>query len=426
MNNAAFKSLLTAGMVFAACTAQADTKIGFIGSMSSDTGLSTLRGAQMAIDEINAGGLLGEQVSLVTADTGQDPTEGIRAFEYLVESEEVDFVISGSIDDVSLAWIPRMVEYQVPTLDTWTSYVGIIDMVIEDPEGMAPYFMNIATDEGLATLYLDFGRDILKEKMGWDSVVLIREDTAFGEAIGGFVSAGLKEAADIELAEEIVYDIGTIDFAPIFSRAQASGADFIYVVSSVNSQVISSQYVQLQVPMALTGLIVAAMGQEFWEDTDGQAGGISTLSPVPVIGMKQTPEMQAFLDAYQSRYESRPKVPHFNGYNAYFGMKQAFAAAEEVGGFNNSTWVAAMKRQDLDMMLDGERWMRYAWWGDDEVEPRTGRTYPHNTRFDITPPYDDATPSMMVVQWYENGENAVIYPEKYATGEFILPSWIKP
>ncbi len=227
-----------------ATTAMAEVKVGFIGSLSSDTGLSTLRGAEIAIEEINAaGGMNGEQITLVSADTGEEVTEGVKAYEYLAETEEVDFIISGSIDDVSLGWLPRMQEYQIPTLDTWTSYIGIIDMVIEDPELMAPYFMNIASDEALATLYINFGADVLKAKMGWESVVILAEDTAFGEAITGLVTEGLGPVAGIEVKEIITYDIGTVDFAPIFSKAQETGADFIYQVSSVNSQVISSQYV---------------------------------------------------------------------------------------------------------------------------------------------------------------------------------------
>ena len=105
----------------------ADIKVGFIGSTSSDTGLSTLRGAEMAIEELNAsGGVNGEKIVLVSADTQEDVTEGVKAYEYLAETEKVDFIISGSIDDVSLGWIPRMQEYQIPTLDTWTSSISII------------------------------------------------------------------------------------------------------------------------------------------------------------------------------------------------------------------------------------------------------------------------------------------------------------
>ncbi len=409
-----------------ASTAFAEIKVGFIGSLSSDTGLSTLRGAEIAIDELNAkGGILGQQITLVTADTGEDVTEGIKAYEFLAETEEVDFIVSGSIDDVSLGWMPRMREFQIPTLDTWTSYIGIIDMLVEDFDSMRPYFMNIASDEALATLYIDFGKDVLKDQMGWNSVFILQEDTAFGGAINGLVTDALAPNAGIDVVDTLVYDVATVDFAPVFSRAVDSGADFIYLISSVNSQVVSSQYVKLQVPLGMTGVNVAALGQEFWEDTGGAGGGISTLSPVPSVGFRLDAASQAFLDTYQARYDSRPSFPHFNGYNAYFGVLQAMAAAEEAGGFNNTTWVDAMEKQDLILEIDGEMWIRYAFWGNDEVEPRTGRTYPHNVRFDITEPYDDGSPSMVVIQWYEDGSNAVVYPAKYATGEFVLPSWVE-
>jgi len=412
----------------AAGIAQADVKVGFIGSLASDAGRSTLRGAQIAIDELNeAGGVLGGQkITMVEADTGEDVTEGIKAYEYLAESEEVDFIISGSIDDVSLGWLPRMVEYQIPTLDTWTSYIGIIDKVVEDYDSFKPYFMNVASDEALATLYVDFGKDILAEKMGWKSVVILQEDTAFGGAINGLVSQLLAPEAGIEVLDTIVYDVATVDFSPIFNRAVDSGADFIYIISSVNSQVVSSQYVKLQVPLAMTGVNVSALGQEYWEDTGGAGGGISTLSPVPSVGFALDPASQAFADKYVARYgDSRPKFPHFNGFNAYHGIKQAFAAAEQAGGFNNTSWVEAMEKQDIVLEKDGQLWLRYGFWQPGEIEPRTGRSYPHNIRFDITPPYDDGAPSMVVIQWYEDGSNAVVYPPKYATGEFQVPSWVK-
>lgn len=410
-----------------ATTAMAEIKVGFIGSLSSDTGLSTLRGAEMAIDELNAaGGVMGEQVTLVTADTGEDVTEGVKSYEYLAETEEVDFIISGSIDDVSLGWLPRMQEFQIPTLDTWTSYIGIIDMVAEDPDLMAPYFMNIASDEALATLYINFGADVLKAKMGWESVVILAEDTAFGEAITGLVTEALGPVAGIEVKEIINYDIGTVDFAPLFSKAQASGADFIYQVSSVNSQVISSQYVKLQVPMAMTGVNVSALGMEYWEDTGGAGGGISTLSPIPSVGFELDPVSAQFVADYQARYDSRPVIPHFNGFNAYHGVKQAMAAAEEAGGFGDvKAWNAAMLKQDLKLMKDGKLWLRYGFWQHGEVEEVTQRTYPQNARFDLTAPYEDAQPSMVVIQWKEDGTVGVVYPFEYANTEFEVPSWVK-
>ena len=99
------KLLMSTALIGVAGMASAEIKVGFIGSLSSDTGLSTLRGAQMAIEEMNAnGGVMGQQITLVTADTQEDVTEGVKAYEYLAETEEVDFIVSGSIDDVSLGY----------------------------------------------------------------------------------------------------------------------------------------------------------------------------------------------------------------------------------------------------------------------------------------------------------------------------------
>ena len=422
--------VVAAGMVLALAAQAADDviKVGFIGSFSSDTGRSTLRGAQIAIDELNAkGGVLGgKKIVLVKADTGEDVTEGIKAYEYLAETEKVDFIISGSIDDVSLGWLPRMVEYKIPTLDTWTSYIGIIDKLVKDYDKYKMYFMNIASDEALATLYVDFGKDILAKQMGWRKVVILQEDTTFGKAINGLVSEALAPGANIKVVSTIVFDTATVDFAPLFSRAVKSGADFIYLISSVNSQVVSSQYVKLQVPMAMTGISVGAMGREYWEDTGGAGGGISTLSPLPSVGFALDDKSKAFLKKYQARFKTRPKYPHFNGFNAYWGIYNAFNAAERAGGFKPlDKWVKEMLNEDIVLKKDGKMWLRYSYWRPGEVEKRTNRTYPHNLRFDITPPYDDGAPSMVVIQWYENGTSKVIYPPKFATGKFELPSWLK-
>lgn len=403
--------------------------VGYIGSFASDTGKSTIRGAEIAIEEMNAkGGILGgRMIKLVKADTNQDVTEGIKAYEYLAETEKVDFVISGSIDDVSLGWLPRMAEYKIPTLDTWTSYIGIIDKVVEDYDKYKMYFMNVANDFALATLYVDFGKDVLAKQMNWKTTVVLQEDTAFGGGVFELVDQMLAPEAGIKIVDHIVYDTNTVDFAPIFNKAVQSNPDFIYVISSVNSTVVSSQYVKLQVPAPMTGINVAAFGMDYWADTGGQGGGISTLSPIPSVGFNMDDQSAAFVKKYQAKYgNDRPIFPHFNGFNAYYGMYNAVNAAERAGGFKPlDKWVTEMENEDIKIYKDGQLWLRWAFWKPGEIEPRTNRQYTHNIKFDLTAPYDDGAPSMVVVQWYQDGTAAVVYPPKYANGEFKLPPWIK-
>jgi ABC-type branched-subunit amino acid transport system substrate-binding protein len=403
--------------------------VGYIGSFASDTGRSTIRGAEIAVEEINAkGGILGgRMIKLVKADTRQDVIEGIKAYEYLNEVEKVDFIISGSIDDVSLGWLPRMVEYRTPTLDTWTSYIGIIDKVVEDYETHKMYFMNVANDFALASLYVDFGKDVLAKQMNWQTTVVLQEDTAFGGGVFELVDQMLAPEANIKILDSIVYDVNTVDFAPIFNKAAQLKPDFIYLISAVNSQVVSSQYVKLQVPVPMTGINVAAFGMDYWNDTGGQGGGISTLSPIPSVGFALDDRSAAFVKKYQEKYgDERPIFPHFNGFNAYYGMYNALNAAERAGGFKPlDKWVTEMENADIKIYKDGQLWLRYAYWKPGEIEPRTNRQYTHNIKFDIQPPLDEGAPSMVVIQWYQDGAARVVYPPKYATGEFKVPPWIK-
>ena len=423
--------LMAAGMLtgLSAQAAKDPVIIGYIGSFDTDTGKSTIRGAEIAIEELNAaGGVLGGRpIKLVKADTREDVIEGIKAYEYLAETEKVEFIISGSIDDVSLGWLPRMAEYRIPTLDTWTSYVGIIDMVVNEYDKYKMYFMNVANDFALATLYVDFGKDILADKMGWKTTVVMQEDTAFGGGVFELVDQMLAPEAGIKIIDHIVYDTNTVDFSPIFNKAVKSKPDFLYLISSVRSQVPSSQYVKLQVPVPMTGINVAAFGKDFWNDTGQMGGGTSTLSPIPSVGFAMDDRTQAFVDKYEAKYgNSRPIFPHFNGFNAYYGIYNAFNAAERAGGFAPlDAWVTEMENEDLKIYKDGKLWLRYAFWKPGEIEPRTQREYTHNIKFDITQPLDDGAPSMVVIQWYEDGTTAVVYPEKYKTGEFTVPSWIK-
>ena len=93
ISGAAFLLLAYTGPAFSA--SEKPVVIGFIGSFDSDAGKSTLRGAEIAIEEINAaGGMLGgRKIKLVKADTGEDVTEGIKDYEYLNEKEKVEAII---------------------------------------------------------------------------------------------------------------------------------------------------------------------------------------------------------------------------------------------------------------------------------------------------------------------------------------------
>jgi ABC-type branched-subunit amino acid transport system substrate-binding protein len=168
------------------------------------------------------------------ADSAEDISEGIKAMEYLNEVEEVDFMVSGCIDDVSLGWFPRLAEYQTPLMETWTSAIRAIEQVHDEYDKYQCYFMDHMNDYDQGAEYVAFANDVLAGDMGWDTCAIFFEDTAYGGGVAEYVRDEIAPGAGIEVVGEVMYDIDTFDFSPVYAELVALDPDFIYHISSVN------------------------------------------------------------------------------------------------------------------------------------------------------------------------------------------------
>ena len=66
----------------------------------------------------------------------------------------------------------------------------------------------------------------------------------------------------------------------------ASYTDFLGLqfISAQFERLIHPLTVMLALPLAMTGVNVGTLGHEYWDDTGGAGGGISSLSPIPSVG----------------------------------------------------------------------------------------------------------------------------------------------
>jgi len=430
------------------CTAGAPApektwKCGYIGALATDVGRSSQRTTQIAIDEINAaGGLLGRQIEYVEADATEEPSEGVKAYEYLAEVHDVDFMVSGCIDDVSLGWISRLLEYKIPMLDTWTSAIRCIEIVHDEYEaGGKAYFMPHMNDYDQGAEYVAFAHDIFAEEMGWDTCVLYYEDTAYGAGVAEYVRDEIAPGAGVEVIGEVSYDIGTFDFTPVYSEIVSYDPDFIFHICSVNCVPPSAAYVELEVPIPIFGVNVAACSAEFWDDMGGKAAGFNATMPPPTIGLDFDPINQALIDKYKARYTDRPIFPHFNGFNAYNGIYHMVQAAERAGGFKGEyldAWATEMEktddvhwkyggyeRDDAAARAAGEdadiKWEYYMYYGPEHP-------YTHSAVLDQTG--EHGRPGGMVMQWRLEEQTpiedtvGIIHPLRWRNTEFVFVPWI--
>ncbi|MBA7656993.1 hypothetical protein ES703_64922 [subsurface metagenome] len=340
-------------------------------------------------------------------------------------------MVSGCIDDVSLGWFPRLAEYQVPLMETWTSAIRCIELVHDEYDSFKCYFMNHMNDYDQGAEYVAFAGDILAAEKGWETMFLFYEDTAYGCGVAEWVRDEIGPGAGIETVGEICYDIDTFDFAPLFAEMEDANPDFIFHICSVNCVPPSAAYVELEVPLPICGVNVAAASAEFWDDMGGMAGGFSSISPPPCIGMDFDPPTQAFINAYKARYTTRPIFPHFDGFNAYWGVYMMVWAAERAGGFEPlDAWVTEMERTDFKLWRYGGFeardendiiWQYYKFYGPDHP-------YTHSQVLDTTG--ETGRPGGMVMQWGLEKQTPmettvrIIHPPRWRNGEYLLPPWV--
>src|SRR3981189_3232556 len=79
------------------------------------SGTYVINGAKIAADEINAkGGILGKKIELIIEDNKSNPTEAAAVAEKLITSDKVPVMMGAWGSSLTLAVMPKLVEYEVP------------------------------------------------------------------------------------------------------------------------------------------------------------------------------------------------------------------------------------------------------------------------------------------------------------------------
>lgn len=83
----------------------------------SASGTYVANGAKVAAEEINAaGGVLGQQIQLVIEDNKSNPTEAAAVAEKLITSDKVPVMMGAWGSSLTLAVLPKLMQYKVPML----------------------------------------------------------------------------------------------------------------------------------------------------------------------------------------------------------------------------------------------------------------------------------------------------------------------
>ena len=218
---AAFSTLLVAGTALA----QEPIKIGVTQPLTgafAASGNYVVQGAKMAEDAINAeGGVLGRKIQLVIEDNKSNPTEAVATAEKLISKDKVPVLMGAWSSTLTLAVMPKLMEYQVPML-VETSSSGKITT------SGNPYIFRISpTSEMEARAFAPMVKSFNIKKADF---LATNNDFGLG-ASQEFSQMLKKEGVEVGVVETM--DPKATDFSAQLAKIKASGGDTLFVTTAV-------------------------------------------------------------------------------------------------------------------------------------------------------------------------------------------------
>jgi branched-chain amino acid transport system substrate-binding protein len=316
--------------------AQAEVLIGVAGPMTGKNawfGEQIERGTALAVADINAaGGVLGQQVQLITADDFCDPEQAVAAAKKLV-SDGVVFV-----DDhyCSHASIPASAVYEAAN-------VLMISPTSSNPTltelGRANVFRVLNRDDTNGIVVGNYLADHWSDK----KIAILHDNTTFGK----FLADDLKKNLNHRGVSEAIFQVyvpGKVDYGPEIDELQAAGIDVLFIggyhpeMALMLRQARSRGYLVQMV----TGNTLASEDFGLIAGTAAE-GALFIDSPDPRRNAEAEPVVKRFR---ASGYEPE-------GYTLYaYAAVQVWAqAAAKAGSLELPVMIAALREHQFDTVL---------------------------------------------------------------------------
>lgn len=189
---------------------------------AASLGEDVKRGAEMAVDEINAaGGVLGgKQIKLVYEDDKGTPEGGVQAVQKLINIDKVAALAGGTSSSAVLA------EDAITKGKVVYMVTGAQSGAIAEQGDPYIFMVNSTSDVEVRGFAQHLGSDL-----NVDKVVAVAEKTAFGDDQLKYIDKYFPPAG-IQVVSKTSYGADTRDFAPILSKIKSSGVSTIYVGDS--------------------------------------------------------------------------------------------------------------------------------------------------------------------------------------------------
>jgi branched-chain amino acid transport system substrate-binding protein len=281
----------------------------------------SLRGAQLAAEEINdAGGVGGRKITVIPGDSQGTPVEGVSATRRLIDLDKVDFIIGDVSSSVTLAMQPVVEDAGVLLLNAASSNPKITYGA--GVGGFKWTFRNYPTDENRALVVIQYAA----EKRGFTKFAVLSVDTDYGRAAVDFTKKylpGLKG----EILTEDYYKEGEVDFRSVLAKIRDSGAQAIIMYGNADTTpIIGRQMIEV----GLAGKVPLIGNAEFNTESTIKAapkaleGAVEAAAWLPAW---DAPRSLAFVEKFKAKYRETPNNHAYVHWETVHLLAKAIEAA---------------------------------------------------------------------------------------------------
>lgn len=310
---------------------QQTIKIGVVAGLEIANGRDTLRGAQLAVEEINAaGGVMGRQIELVVGDMKTEGDGELARRVYQDIAAKVDAVVGFFRSEAVLAVLPDIPRLQKPLLITGATSLAT-DRVPSDYSNYKYVFRPMLNTFSLVGDTLRFAGDYVSQLVEKGilpnrKVVLVNEDLSSGNLFMSLIGPRLGELG-FEVVNIKKIAVGTKDLGPLMNELKSSGAAIVFTFFSDPglAAIFTKTWAETKTKVAVFGINVLLQDDVSVRELKGAATGyviadFSADAPV-------TPKTKAFFSTFQKKYGVRPIYTAGITYDAVYIVAEAIKKA---------------------------------------------------------------------------------------------------
>jgi branched-chain amino acid transport system substrate-binding protein len=270
------------------------------------------KGMEMALEQVNAGGgVMGRKLELITRDDNANPGDAVRVAEELISREKVDVLMGTFLSNTGLA----VTDFAKQKKFFFLAAEPLSDKIVWQSGNRYTFRLRPSTYMQVAMLVPEA---VKMKKKRW---AVVYPNYEYGQSsVATFKKLMKEQQPDVEFVGEQAPALGKIDAGAVTQALIDAKPDGIFnalFAADLAKFVREGSTRGLFKDRAVVSLL---SGEPEYLDPlkdEAPAGWIVTGYPWQTIN---TPEHKAFLDTYQKKYGTHPRLGSVVGYSAVMSM----------------------------------------------------------------------------------------------------------